>query len=244
MPTFDLTLLIPLLAAHFLSDFAFQTNHIARNKRKPHILLLHLFITGAFAYLLVGDFREWRIPILLTASHGLIDLLKNKLSKRPNKELAIFLSDQGAHIAVIFALASVDWATIRTLAPWWQAHNPASYLSFLVFLTATIATTQACGIAIAKALPGMLETDPAKLQADTGLNRAGRYIGYLERLLLLIFVFSNQLAAAGFLIAAKSIFRYQKTNENREQAEYILLGTLLSFTLGITIAFAAKALLP
>ena len=35
MPTFDLSLLVPLIAAHFLSDFALQGNRMAKSKGRP-----------------------------------------------------------------------------------------------------------------------------------------------------------------------------------------------------------------
>ncbi|EDY83766.1 hypothetical protein VDG1235_3393 [Verrucomicrobiia bacterium DG1235] len=243
MPSFDLALLVPLLAAHLLSDFALQTDAMARAKGRPLTLLLHLLITGLCAYLLLGDFTEWRIPLLVVASHGLIDLLKIRLSPRFIREAPAFVADQAAHLAVIFAIAAIDWSRIGLFNPWWLNHNPVTYLQTLVVLTGILANTLAAGHFIAKALPTMLSTDPSALQTDAGLNGAGRYIGHLERLLLLIFVYSGQLSAAGFLIAAKSILRFQKANESRRETEYILVGTLLSFTLGIALAYATKLLL-
>ena len=244
MPTFDLTLVLPLLAAHFLSDFALQTDWIVRHKNRPHVLLLHLLITGLCAYLLIGDFSEWRIPTLLVATHGLIDLLKLRLCPNRIKELPAFVADQAAHLLVIFALSAFDWSSVGMLDPWWKTQNPYTYLTVLAYLAGFIATTRFAGIFISKALPQMLETNPLALQTDTGFHKAGRYIGYLERLLLFIFVLADQLAAAGFLIAAKSVLRFQKTSEDRRQTEYVLLGTLLSFTLGIALSYGAKSLLP
>lgn len=243
MPTFNLTVLIPLLAAHFLSDFTFQSDHMARDKARPSTLLLHLLITGATAYVLLGDFREWRLPLLVAATHGLIDLAKVAATKKPGRDLPAFIADQLAHLLVILAISAIDWSAIGLLHPWWKDQNPASYLTVLAFVAGAIATTKAAGILIAKALPRMLDTDPLELQANSGLNKAGRFIGYLERLLLLIFALTNQLAAVGFLIAAKSVFRFQKANEDRRQTEYILVGTLLSFTVGIAVAYAIRALL-
>ncbi|MBK1876715.1 DUF3307 domain-containing protein [Pelagicoccus mobilis] len=243
MPSFDLALFVPLLAAHLLSDFAFQTDVMARQKGRPKTLFLHLVITGLCAYLLLGDFSQWKIPLLLVASHGLIDLLKIRLSPKLIPELPAFLADQAAHLAVIFTLSAIGWSRVGIFQPWWLDHNPATYLQTLVFLSALIANTLLAGHLIAKALPSMLSSDPSELQADTGLQKAGRYIGHLERLLLLIFVYSGQLSAAGFLIAAKSILRFQKAQENRSETEYILVGTLLSFTLGIAFAYATKLLL-
>lgn len=244
MPTFDLALFVPLLAAHLLSDFALQSDSMARSKGRPLTLLLHLLITALCAYLLLGDFSEWKIPLLVVASHGLIDVLKNWLTPRFVADLPAFIGDQAAHLAVIFAISAIDWSRVGIFEPWWLAQNPVSYLTTLVVLSAIIANTLAAGHFIAKALPKMLDTNPTDLQKDTGLNGAGRYIGHLERLLLLIFVFSGQLSSAGLLIAAKSVLRFQKATENRRETEYILVGTLLSFTLGIVLAFATKQLIP
>jgi len=243
MPSFDLALFVPLLAAHLLSDFVLQTDAMARQKARPITLFLHLAITGICAYLLLGDFSEWRIPLLVIASHGLIDLLKTRLSPKFVPELPAFLADQAAHLAIVFILSAIDWSRVGLFEPWWLQHNPATYLHVLIVVSALILNTQFAGHLISKALPQMLSTTPSELPIDTGLQKAGRYIGYLERLLLLIFVYSGQLAAAGFLIAAKSILRFQKAKESRAETEYILVGTLLSFTLGIALAYATKLLL-
>ncbi|MBE3584464.1 MAG: hypothetical protein IMX01_10185 [Limnochordaceae bacterium] len=63
-------------------------------------------------------------------------------------------------------------------------------------------------------------------------EQIGVYVGLLERLLTLVFFVMGQVAAVGFLVAAKSIARYKEL-EDREFAEYYLVGTLLSFALAI-----------
>ncbi len=75
----------------------------------------------------------------------------------------------------------------------------------------------------------------------TELN-AGRIIGILERLIIFFFVIVGQFAAVGFVIAAKSIVRYREL-EDRNFAEYVLIGTLLSSLLAILTGFAAAKLL-
>ena len=59
-------------------------------------------------------------------------------------------------------------------------------------------------------------------------NRAGRKIGTIERLIMLIFLALNQYAALGLVLTAKSIARYDKIAKDEQFAEYYLLGTLLS----------------
>ena len=67
------------------------------------------------------------------------------------------------------------------------------------------------------------------------LYKAGRWIGIIERVLILSFVFIQQFGAIGFLLAAKSVFRFGdlKDGHDKGHTEYVLIGTLLSF--GLTI---------
>jgi hypothetical protein len=71
---------------------------------------------------------------------------------------------------------------------------------------------------------------------------AGRVIGMLERILILFFVLVNQLGAIGFIIAAKGFTRFKELG-NRDFAEYVLIGTLLSSLSAIAVALLLKQLL-
>src|SRR5690606_23755830 len=57
------------------------------------------------------------------------------------------------------------------------------------------------------------------------LEAAGRYIGIFERILVLTFIITDNFAAIGFLIAAKSILRFSDKSETgaRKQTEYVLI---------------------
>lgn len=70
---------------------------------------------------------------------------------------------------------------------------------------------------------------------DESLNNAGKYIGILERILVFSFILVGKWEAIGFLIAAKSVFRFGdlKESKDRKLTEYILIGTLLSFGIAI-----------
>jgi len=80
---------------------------------------------------------------------------------------------------------------------------------------------------------------------DRGFDDGGKVIGQLERLLIYLFVLSDALGAVGFLIAAKSIFRFGELSDanNRLEAEYITIGTLTSFAVGLAIALGFHRLL-
>ncbi|HCA44091.1 MAG TPA: hypothetical protein DEP28_12660 [Bacteroidetes bacterium] len=65
---------------------------------------------------------------------------------------------------------------------------------------------------------------------NDSLESAGLLIGILERILIVTFVLINQYEAVGLLIAAKSILRYNDKNKPEKKTEYVLIGTLMSFT--------------
>lgn len=72
-----------------------------------------------------------------------------------------------------------------------------------------------------------------------GLERAGKLIGILERVIVVLLVFVDAYGAIGFLFAAKSIARFQRLKE-REVAEYYLVGTLISIALGLAFGLLTK----
>ena len=81
--------------------------------------------------------------------------------------------------------------------------------------------------------------------SDASLSNAGKYIGILERLLIFTFVVSGHWEAIGFLIAAKSVFRFGDLKESKERklTEYILIGTLLSFGIALVTGIIVVKLL-
>ncbi len=70
----------------------------------------------------------------------------------------------------------------------------------------------------------------------------GRAIGALERALALTLVLLGEYAAIGWIIAAKSLARF-KALEDREFAEYFLIGTLASFLLALLGGMGLRLLL-
>ena len=68
---------------------------------------------------------------------------------------------------------------------------------------------------------------------------------WFERILVLTFVITNHYEGIGFLIAAKSILRFNdiKGEHMRKEAEYVLIGTLMSFASSIIIGIITHLLL-
>lgn len=67
--------------------------------------------------------------------------------------------------------------------------------------------------------------------------RAGRFIGTLERIVILIFITIGQYSAIGLVLTAKSIARYDEIAKNKITAEYYLLGTVFVIILSFLNQF-------
>lgn len=59
-----------------------------------------------------------------------------------------------------------------------------------------------------------------------------KYIGYLERALIITLVLNDSIQAVAFVITVKSIARYKEIEE-KDFAQYYLLGTLTSTLLAV-----------
>jgi hypothetical protein len=86
----------------------------------------------------------------------------------------------------------------------------------------------------------ILKAYKIKLLDDAGdeLLNAGKLIGIAERILTVSLLLFNQYEAVGFIIAAKSILRFEGTKTSK--TEYVLVGTLLSFGIAILATMATS----
>jgi hypothetical protein len=75
-----------------------------------------------------------------------------------------------------------------------------------------------------------------------GLRKGGRYIGWLERSLVMLLLLINLPNGIGFLFAAKSILRFGeiKDSHQRKTAEYIIIGTFLSFGWALGVSYLTQ----
>jgi hypothetical protein len=78
--------------------------------------------------------------------------------------------------------------------------------------------------------------------SERGFPDGGKLIGQLERFLIFLFVMTGQVEGVGFLVAAKSVFRFGELSDhkNRLEAEYITIGTLMSFSWGFGTSLLTK----
>ena len=229
-------ILVKLLCAHLCSDFLFQTDGINEGKRKSGVKglcyqLLHSAIHSLAAYLFVADWSCWLIPAILFAAHFIIDLIKCKFCK---DSLRTFLIDQLCHIVVIGALWFILFGGNLQVSSLDDASISRIWVIAVGYILMLKPSSILLGLFLNKWTPASSNS--------LSLPNAGQWIGYIERILILTFVLIGSIEGVGFLLAAKSVFRFGELNKAKEirTTEYVLIGTLASFTIailtGITIS--------
>jgi hypothetical protein len=97
-------------------------------------------------------------------------------------------------------------------------------------------------VATAEALPAATAPRPPAAPPGASPAQLGATIGVLERLLIVTFVLTGSSAAVGFVVAAKTLARFKQLDD-RDFAEYYLLGTLASVAVAVGSGLAAAAAL-
>lgn len=238
---------IPLLFAHLLTDFVFQSDSSLRAKHKLSGLILHGMVTGALTYICLGIIPGWVIPAGVGLTHTLLDAWK--LRSQKGTRLRRFVLDQLGHLVI---LALFSWAAVYRygdFAGLWIRLFGQPLLLILAVLSGGILSIYVVSflvelsfeaLGIKKGLtPSRGEDTEGLVKEEIGISEGGRIIGYLERGLIILFVLVGYPAGIGFLIAAKSVFRFGELTDSsrRWQAEYIIIGTLLSILLGTMFAY-------
>lgn len=239
-------LCIALVAAHLLGDFVIQTKKEVENKRNIWILFRHTGLIALASWLLCGLWSIWLIPVVIFISHTLIDLIKSRLK---NNGVVPFVLDQLAHVIIIVLLARIIVAVTDPSTGYWIKIFGPVYLKTLALLSGVILITRVGGFLIGflldpieKELCNSLQQHPDTPPVFSGLKNGAMLIGQLERALILLFYMTGEAGGIGFLMAAKSILRVSEVRSRLDKmtAEYIIIGTLMSFGYGIFIAIIIK----
>ncbi|MGM9475862.1 DUF3307 domain-containing protein [Pedobacter sp. GSP4] len=228
--------LIKLIVAHLIGDFFLQPNAWVKEKEAKKLsspkLYLHVAIHIVLIFVIFLSFDVWKTALLIGVFHLIIDALKLLFQNRKNARLLFFI-DQGLHFISIvgvwhlFYKGNLDISFLSETKTWFL-------ISGVLFLTMPTSITMR--VIIAKWLPDNQPDSPKSLQ------NAGKYIGILERVLIFVFILTNHFEAVGFLLAAKSIFRFGDLKEAHDLklTEYVLIGTLLSFGIAIVTAMLVQ----
>lgn len=208
--------LLILGLGHVLGDFYFQNEKIVKEKDEKYRGVvwhsLEYYIVALLIILPVFSLDMIFSATYAAFAHFVIDTVKYKIliKKKIRKSDKVFVMDQCMHIISIFILAyvmdcwnfSIGYIGIvnrilntygfdaETLARWILAilliHVPVN-----IFIQNFLEDYKPKG-------------NEAIIKAD---NKAGRRIGTIERLIMLVFLSMDQYTAMGFVLTAKSIAR-------------------------------------
>lgn len=235
-----LIVFLKLLLAHIVGDFVLQTKSMV-TKRKEHIgyLLLHVLIHIIVLLLLfLPDLSDFYLSIVFIGiSHLAIDSLKIWLeTKYPTKPLLFFCVDQLLHISVLSAIVMYKFG-IPVLH-----YEHIFTIGSLLYIIALLLITVVSPIFLRLFFSKWDKDFEFKNKRQESLLDAGLLIGIMERLIIVLFIQIGFLSGIGFLLAAKSIFRFGDLANAKDTkfTEYILVGTLASFIIAITIGYALR----
>ncbi|MEX0600221.1 MAG: DUF3307 domain-containing protein [Rhodothermales bacterium] len=249
--------ILAFLAAHVTADFLLQTRRDIENKGRISVLAKHGAIHAVLVFIFAGTWTAWFPALIISSTHVIVDLGKTRVKA---KGWRAFLVDQALHGVVILLAA---WLTVRfdfLDDSLWKELFGVIYFHMIAVVAGFIVTVTAGAYFVEQAVEpflGQIRRDASRRESgrvpepahvgdgdravhapSRGLKHGGRTIGQLERALIFVFVLIDQYAAIGFLVAAKSIFRFGELRErsNRMEAEYIIIGTLISFLWALVAA--------
>ena len=229
-------LLIKLISAHLAGDFLFQPAKWVEDRQAHKIKSPYLYAhIGVHALLLLIvlqlDFRYGLGMLVIVVSHYLLDLAKAYAGGKIDGRI-LFFTDQLLHLSIILGVVKYYEPSFKLVPDNWNGDRIWLFLAFLLLLTVVSST-------VIKLLLAPFKT------GGTTTNKAGKYIGMLERLFVFSFILANYWEGIGFLLAAKSVFRFGDLTKakDRELTEYMLIGTLLSFGMAMGLAVGYRYLL-
>ena len=227
------TWFIKLLLAHLLTDFILQPTPWIHEREVKHFaspkLYVHGCITGFVAWLFIG-WQYWLTALIILITHVLIDGWKSY----QQKHVRYFLMDQLAHLSVIaicWYFSFVKWEDVLQVIGLLNGQT-----IYWKTITAFVFVTIPAGILIDQLTQHWQE----KIENRASLANAGKWIGIIERVLVLILVIQNQYAAIGLLITAKGIIRFNEKDRQEIKTEYLVVGTLTSIAIAIITGLCIK----
>lgn len=228
-------IVVKLLLAHLLGDFLLQPSSWVQDKEnkkhRSNYLYIHILIHGILAWAFVSEMAFGWFALALALSHGCIDFLKLQFQKKKTKR-NWFVVDQVLHLITILIISSV----YKNLSIDFTFFNN----QFWILSTGILFLTKPTSIIIKNIIS--IWTPESNNINDDSLENAGNYIGIFERLFVFCFILTGHFEAIGFLLAAKSIFRFGDLKEakDRKLTEYVLIGTLLSFGIALLIGLLVQ----
>ncbi len=228
------SLAVLLVAGHLVADFLVQGSEVATRKNEFSKLLRHGLESFVVHMVILWPF--WSRPVFVgVVAVVVLHLVIDSWKTRARRCIANFLLDQGLHVLVLagcWVLLVREFpaaATART-----PADFPLGWYAWGILSAGLTAFNLRGGSSLVRLV--LESTHVSQPSAGGGAGR-GEMIGYLERVLVMASVLAGQWGLIGLVMAAKSIARFKELDE-KEFAEYYLLGTLMSILVAVATGSA------
>jgi len=219
--------------AHLLADYTFQTGRRACDKDtlefKSNFLKWHVLVIFGFSWVLSFQWLFVFGSLAIALSHWLLDGFKHHIRNRRETGNFTFFIDQAVHL-LILSLVVILYTRLFTVKP---VVNISLSIKYLLIIAAYLICTKPANILIKEILVAFEIKFADQGESAESIPNAGKLIGVIERWLVLTFILCNQFESIGFLIAAKSILRFKEADTVK--TEYVLIGTMLSFSISIAM---------
>jgi hypothetical protein len=153
----------------------------------------------------------------------------------------IFLGDQLLHVLTLGLVLGISLYGFR-YSRWglllcYPLKCSDTKLAGLIVIDLFIMSTFFAGHIIGFVTKDIITGNKLKI---AGLKNGGKLIGNLERALIFFLVLFNMPSVIGLIAAAKSILRFGEIKTDWKIAEYVLIGTLMSFLIAIVLGYIAR----
>ncbi|MFW6311483.1 MAG: DUF3307 domain-containing protein [Nanoarchaeota archaeon] len=243
-----MNLFLLIIISHLISDFLLQFDKLVQIKQKNKLkgFLSHgfiVFIITLFLTFIFGIKIAFLIAFIISIIHIVLDIIKENIMKifkklkiRNKKLLSkvkfyTFIVDQFLHFLIIFVIW--DIFNKRFAIPVDTSMNYINSFGIdfrkILILIIFYLIVLFVGAAFLEKLLNIID-----IQIDNQSNdiNMGKYIGIIERALILTLVTFGSLSSIGIIFTAKSIARFNKLEE-KHFVEYYLLGTLTSIFIAL-----------
>lgn len=245
-----MNLLLLAFISHIVADFLFQSKKLVKIKDESKIKgcfyhLLIVFIVNFLLTLMILDSYKlvFFFSISISIIHIIVDIIKVQFQEvSAITDLYIFLIDQCIHFFTIYfvwirfnnnlTIPVYNWSSSIKLYNFSTSIEKILIIIFfylLVLFAGAILLEKALNVIDIKIL-------------DKEEVSIGRYIGIVERALILTLVTFGSISSIGIIFTAKSLARYKELDE-KNFVEYYIFGTLTSLFLALVGGLFLKSII-
>lgn len=162
----------------------------------------------------------------------IIDYLKGQFHEKYGKDKLGFLVDQLLHISIAILMVYTVKTNYVYTFPYFLNDLVSYILLHLNKILMVLLLLKPCNIIFLKYFSKYKPNDLDQVSEENrmpSIQGAGATIGNLERILVIILLYTGNIGLIGFVLGIKSLARFEMISKNRVLSEYYIIGTLYSY---------------